>query len=155
PPSLPAALPILASYLERLWQGGDATRGRAVFEKQCATCHQVGSLGKPIGPSLAAMKNRGAEAIVTNVLDPNREVNPQFVSYSIVTAQGRSLSGMISSETATSLTLRQADGREVVVLRIDIEELRSTGLSLMPEGLEKQIDPQQMADLVQFLLAAE
>ncbi|HTN77073.1 MAG TPA: PVC-type heme-binding CxxCH protein [Pirellulaceae bacterium] len=131
---------------------GDRTRGAELFRKQCATCHKLGDVGHEIGPNLAAMKNRGAEAIVTNVLDPNREVNPQFVTYVVLTKDGRTLSGMIASETANSLILKRAENQTDTVLRGDIEELRGTGLSLMPEGLEKQLDKQQLADLVEFIL---
>ena len=56
---------------------------------------------KAIGPNLAAMRSRGAEAILTNVLDPNREVNPQYLNYIVQTRSGRSLSGMIASESAS------------------------------------------------------
>ena len=59
--------------------------------------------------------------------------------------------GFISAQTASSLTLRRGEGQEDVVLRQDIEEMKSSGVSLMPEGLEKTVDPQQMADLIQFL----
>ena len=68
-----------------------------------------------------------------------------------MTDSGRILTGMITAETANSLTLRRADGTSETVLRIDIEELRSTGLSFMPEGLEKQIDVPAMADLLAYL----
>lgn len=141
------------SYRDSLKLPGDKTRGAEHFKKQCSACHKLGDVGKEIGPNLAAMKNRGAEAIMVNVLDPNREVNPQFVTYAVITKDGRTLSGMIAAETATSLTLRRGEGQEDTVLRIDIEELRSTGLSLMPEGLEKQLDQQQLADVIAFILA--
>lgn len=89
--------------------------------------------------------------MLLNILDPNREVMPQFISYLLVTTSGRVLTGMIAVETANSLTIRQPDGREETVLRLDIEELRSTGLSYMPEGLEKQIGVPAMADLLAYL----
>ncbi|MCO6457800.1 MAG: HEAT repeat domain-containing protein [Pirellulaceae bacterium] len=146
---------VVQDYQSVLSTAGDADRGKEVFKKQCAGCHQVQGIGYPLAPSLAAMKNRGDEAILLNVLDPNREVNPKFLSYVVITQDGRSLSGMIASETATSVTLKRADNAEDTVLRIDIEEMRSSGLSLMPEGLEKQIDKQAMADLLAYLKIVE
>lgn len=143
---------LLESYKPTLSLAGDATRGAELFKKQCSSCHKLGGVGHELGPNLAAMKNRGAGAILVNVLDPNREVNPQFVTYAVVTKDGRALSGMIAAETATSITLQRADNQQDTVLRIDIEELRSTGLSLMPEGLEKQLNPQQLADVIEFIL---
>jgi putative membrane-bound dehydrogenase-like protein len=146
---------VVREYQDSLKLPGNRDRGAELFKKNCANCHQVGGAGFAIGPSLAAMKARGAEAILSNVLDPNREVNPQYLSYTVVTKEGKTLSGMIVAETATSLTLRRAENKEDVVLRVDIEELRSTGLSLMPEGMEKQLDKQQMADVLDFLMKSD
>ena len=92
-----------------------------------------------------------AQAVLLNILDPNREVQPQFLSYVLVTNTGRIITGMITAETANSITMQRVDGTSETVLRIHIEELRSTGLSFMPEGLEKQVDVQSMADLLAYL----
>jgi putative heme-binding domain-containing protein len=143
---------VVADYAESLKLAGDKARGEELFKKHCSACHKLNGVGHEIGPNLAAMKTRGSEAILTNVLDPNREVNPQFVTYAVVTKEGRVLTGMISAETANSLTLKQAENKEETVLRIDIEELKSTGLSLMPEGLEKNLDKQQLADVIEYLM---
>ena len=149
--STSARTEVLTQYRSALSLTGDAVKGREVFKKACSACHQLEGVGYPTGPNLAAMRARGPEAILTNVLDPNREVNPQYVSYAVITNDGRTLTGMITAESATSVTLKRADNAADTVLRIDIEELRSTGQSLMPEGLEKQIDPQAMADLLAYL----
>jgi putative heme-binding domain-containing protein len=145
---------VVESYRSVLSAAGDASRGQQLFQKICATCHRLDGFGHEIGPNLASFRNRGAEAILVNVLDPNREVNPQFVNYVVTTDDGRALTGMIASETANSVTLRRAENATDTVERSQIEELRSTGLSIMPEGLEKQIDPGQMADLLAYLLRA-
>jgi putative heme-binding domain-containing protein len=142
---------VLEAYKDTITMSGDAPRGKEVFKKICAACHQLEGVGHPTGPNLAAMKNRGAEAILLNVLDPNREVNPQYLNYILVTTDGRSLTGMITAETATSVTLKRADNATDTVLRIDIDQLKSTGISLMPEGMEKQIDKQAMADILAYL----
>ncbi|MCA9219459.1 MAG: c-type cytochrome, partial [Planctomycetales bacterium] len=142
---------LIADYRESLQLRGDKVRGKAVFTKVCAACHQLEGVGHAIAPNLAAMQNRGPEAILANVLAPNREVNPQYLNYALITADGRALTGMIAAETATSVTLKRADNATDTVLRIDIEELRSTGVSLMPEGMEKQIDHQAMADLIEYI----
>lgn len=144
---------VVEQYRPVLEKPGDLTRGKVFFAKKCAACHKVEGVGHELGPNLAAMKNRGAEAILLNVLDPNREVNPQYLSYVAVTTEGRTLSGVIAAESANSITLKRADNQQDEILRSDIEELRSTGLSLMPEGLEKEIDPQTMADLIAYLLS--
>lgn len=146
---------VLAAYRGALEKPGDVEKGKAIFAKVCAACHQVNGVGIAIGPNLATMKNRGPEAILTNILAPNQEVNPQYVNYLVVTTDGRQLTGMIAAETATSVTLVRAENQKDTVLRIDIEEMRGTGASLMPEGLEKQIDHQAMADLLAFLKVVE
>jgi putative heme-binding domain-containing protein len=146
---------VVEAYRSALETKGDADRGRQVFAKTCAACHRVQGVGHEIGPNLAAMKARGPEAILVNVLDPNREVNPQYLNYLVRLLDGRTMSGLISAETATGVTLRRADNLSDTVLRIDIDQLKSTGQSLMPEGLERQIDPQGMADLLEYLRVAE
>ncbi|MEZ6066048.1 MAG: c-type cytochrome [Planctomycetaceae bacterium] len=142
---------VVARYRPALTLSGDATRGAAVFQKTCAACHQVGTIGKPTGPNLLAAMGRGKEFVLTNLLDPNREVNPDYISYTAVLTDGRVLAGMIVSETPTTITLRAADSTDHLLLRIEIESLRNSGVSLMPEGLEKQLEPQAVADLFTFL----
>lgn len=132
---------------------GSAEKGQVVFRKICANCHRVQGEGHELGPNLAAMRNRGRDAIVLNVLAPNREVNPQYLNYTAVLTDGRTLTGMLAAETATSITLKRGEGQSDTILRSDIEILRSTGRSLMPEGLEKQVDPASMADLVAYLMS--
>jgi putative heme-binding domain-containing protein len=134
---------------------GEASRGREAFKKHCAACHTLQGAGHDIGPNLATMKNRGAEAILLNLLDPNREVNPQYLNYLVRMNDGRQLNGLIAAESASSVTLRRNEGATDTLLRIDIDDLKSSGLSLMPEGLEKQLDPQAVADLIAYLLAVE
>jgi putative heme-binding domain-containing protein len=143
---------VVDAYRPALSLDGDAARGKAAFQKICAACHRAEGVGHEIGPNLATVKNRGAEFILLNVLDPSREVNPQYVDYLAVTDDGRTLSGLIASETATSITLRRAEGATDTILRANLEALRSTGQSIMPDGLERQLNPQGMADVIAYLL---
>jgi putative heme-binding domain-containing protein len=142
---------VVDSYRGVLEMKGDAERGKAAFKKVCAACHKADGVGHEIGPNLATIKNRGPETILLNVLDPNREVNPQYVNYVLITDDGRSITGMIAAETATSVTLKRAENAADSVLRINIDQLESTRLSLMPEGVEKQLDQQAVADLIAYL----
>ncbi len=148
-------LEVLTAYRPALETAGDKERGKEIFKKNCAACHKLQGIGHELGPNLAAMKARGAEAILVNVLDPNREVNPQYLNYLLLTTDGRSLSGVLSAETATSVTLRKQENASETVLRVDIESLKSTGQSLMPVGMEKQIDRAAMADLLEYLKTVE
>ena len=144
---------VVDAYRKCLETAGDPTRGKAVYQKHCAACHKAEGVGHEIGPNLAALRNRGAEAILIGVLDPNREVNPQYVNYLVATKAGRLLTGLVAGESAASITLRRGEGASDTVLRADVEELRSSGVSLMPEGFEKQIDAAAMADLIAYLLS--
>ena len=142
---------VVDAYQEALKLRGDPARGREVFRANCSTCHRLEGYGHPVGADITAIRDRGLPTVLLNILDPNREVMPKFLSYVLSTTDGRILSGILTSETASSLTIRRPDGREETVLRIHIDELRSTGLSYMPEGLEKTISIPAMADLLAYL----
>ena len=146
---------VLRSYQVALTLKADRNKGEALFKQHCSVCHQIGKVGFQVGPNLATMKNRGPEAILTNVLDPNREVNPAWRDYIAVTTDGQTHNGVLIAESASVLTFRRAEARETSLLRSDIEALRDTGRSLMPEGLEKNVDTQAMADLIAWLMSVE
>jgi len=142
---------ILQTYLASLKETGNVSRGKQVFEKQCQVCHKIGSAGHDVGPSLVTIKHRRPDEILTAILDPNREIGPNFVQYAILVNDGRTVTGMIAEETANSVTLKQQENKQEVILRSNIEEIANTGVSLMPEGLEKNISPDEMSDLLSFL----
>ncbi|HVK08116.1 MAG TPA: PVC-type heme-binding CxxCH protein [Gemmataceae bacterium] len=142
---------VFEAYRPALAQKGDAARGKAVFAKNCAACHKLEGVGEDVGADLKAVRDRGLEGVLLNILDPNREVKPQFLTYMVELKAGRQVSGMLTAETPTGFTVRRPDGKIEAVRRADVESLKSTGLSYMPEGLEKQIDPAAMADLLAYL----
>ena len=125
--------------------------GKEVFRKKCALCHQAGTIGVQVAPNLASVKNKSEADLLISILDPNREAQPNFNVYTVVTLQGKVLNGIIASETATSITLKRAEGKQDVVLRNNIDELLSNGVSLMPEGLEKELTAQDLADVIAFI----
>lgn len=132
---------------------GDAARGRGIFERECATCHRLAGKGYEVGPNLETIRHHAARQVLTNILDPGREVSPNYVEYVVLTRDGKTATGVVSAETATSVTLRRANDVQETILRESIEEIAGSGKSLMPEGLEKKIAPAEMADLLAFLLA--
>ncbi len=144
---------ILREYASAAAVNGSPEKGRAVFRKTCAGCHRAENEGHDLGPNLATLKNRGAETVLMNILDPNREVNPQFINYTITMTDGRTTSGLIAAETAGKIVLKRAEGITETIARREIDEIKSTGASIMPEGQEKQIDPQAMADLIAYLMS--
>jgi putative membrane-bound dehydrogenase-like protein len=142
---------VVERYRAALAQPGDALRGKAVFAKTCAACHRLEDVGNEVGPNLRALTDRSPETLLLSILDPNRAVEPQYLSYSVSLQDGSIHSGMIAIETATSVTLRLADGKSLVLLREMLEEVQATGKSLMPEGLEQEIKPEEMRDLLFYL----
>lgn len=142
---------VYESYRDSLTLDGDRERGRQVFAKACAACHKAEGVGFEIGPNLASFQFRGADAILQNIIEPNREVNPQYVSYTVLTHDDRIITGMITNESASSVTLMRGENQSDTIERSDIAEMKSSRLSLMPEGLEQQIDVQSMADLLKYL----
>jgi putative heme-binding domain-containing protein len=143
----------IADYQPGLSLPSDIGRGEKVFRRECINCHRLGTEGHEVGPNLATVQNRTPAQLLLNILDPTREVAPNFLEYVAVTNDGRIHTGIIASETATSITLRQAEAKQQIILRDDIEELRSSGKSLMPEGLEKKITPQEMTDVIAYVLS--
>jgi putative membrane-bound dehydrogenase-like protein len=148
PPQRSAAL---ARYQDTLKLGGDGRRGAALFDKHCQTCHQHQGRGHKVGPDLSGIAGRAPEALLVDILDPNREVAPDYVTLTVATRRGQLVSGLLAEESATTLKLRRADAIEETLLRSEIDEVRSSALSLMPEGLEQYLNLQDMADLIAFL----
>jgi putative heme-binding domain-containing protein len=132
----------------------DSAHGKEVFKKVCSTCHRLENEGVEVGPDLlSALRNKTPETLLVDILDPSREVDPRYLNYQIVTKAGRVFTGMIGSETASSLTLRRAEKAEDTILRTQIDEIQATGKSLMPEGLETQLSKQDLADVIAYLLS--
>jgi putative heme-binding domain-containing protein len=142
---------VLARYQQALKIEGKAERGREIFKKNCATCHRVAGIGIDVGPDIADSRTRTLEEMLVDILNPNQAIDNHYINFLVTTKNGRSLSGIITAETATSVTLRRAEGQSDTVLRQDIDTIESSGVSLMPEGLEKAINVQDMADLLLFL----
>ena len=142
---------VLERYGSALELAGSAARGDKVYERECSGCHRLGERGVQVGPNLALIRNRTPQGLLEAVLDPNREVAPAFVSYTLVDDSGRTLTGLVTAETTASITLAREKGVTETILKANIEQMQSSGKSLMPEGLEKTIDPQSMADLLAFL----
>jgi putative membrane-bound dehydrogenase-like protein len=142
---------LIEDFEPALSLSGDDARGRIVFEKRCSSCHRLRGIGKSIGADLAALKDRTGKALLTAILDPNRAVEAKFLSYTAVTDAGKTVSGMLLSETGNSVTLVSTDGKEHVLLRKDLDQLISSQRSLMPEGLEKDLSQQDIADVIAFV----
>ncbi|MFO0979031.1 MAG: PVC-type heme-binding CxxCH protein [Planctomycetaceae bacterium] len=142
---------VVNDYQVALTMSGNAERGREIAKKACLTCHRLNGTGQDLGPQLETIRHRSPGDILLHILDPNREVSPNFLEYIVLRHDGLTSTGLIVSETPTTITLRRPEGLEETISRKDIESLTTTGRSLMPEGLEKQLTIEAMADLLAAL----
>ena len=129
----------------------DLKHGGVIFGNHCSVCHAINGEGGLLGPDLTNIGNRSDEVLMVNILDPSRMVSYELKLHVIVTNTGEVYSGTISSETTSSVTVRQPNGTEHTILRDNIKENTVTDQSIMPEGFERMIDEKGMADLIGFL----
>ncbi len=133
---------------------GDPQAGAAVFARACAQCHRLKGQGHDVGPDLGALNDRTPESLLIALLDPNRAVEPAFTEYAVAMADGRVLTGLVAAETSSSVTLRRAEQQEDVLPRSEVEALNSLSRSLMPEGLENDLSPQDIADVIAYVASS-
>jgi putative membrane-bound dehydrogenase-like protein len=130
---------------------GDAVRGKSAFEKRCADCHRLSGIGHAVGPDLTGFVSKSPLAMLAALLDPNQAVDPRYAAFTAVTRDGRTHVGLLADESASSVRLLAQGGKEYVLARSEIEELFSSGRSLMPEGLELELTDQEFTDLIAFV----
>ncbi|MEC7906754.1 MAG: PVC-type heme-binding CxxCH protein [Verrucomicrobiota bacterium] len=146
---------IVEQYKPAIEKLGDIDRGRVVFERACIACHRRGSSGNAhLGPDLATVIEHEPDQLLANILDPSRDIQPGYQAYYCQLKTGEQLFGLLASETASGIVIRQIDGSERSVLRMDIDSLRNANISLMPEGLENAMSPEAVSDLIAFLKGA-
>lgn len=139
-------------YEQALEQPGDAARGLAVFTRVCAACHQVGGAhGQAFGPDLASVRNRTRQALLHDILNPNAAIADGFDLWTAEQHNGKKTTGILTTETPTTLTLRDATGRTTTLARTDIRAMTAAPVSAMPVGLDAQLTVAEMADLLAFL----
>lgn len=129
---------------------GSAARGHTVFTQTCAVCHRFRGEGTEVGPDITDVRIKTADMLLSDILDPNNEVDPRWEAFTIQAEGGRGLVGLIASETNDALVVRGIGGTETLA-RPAVQSYAPLGASLMPEGLEGTLDEQRMADLIAFL----
>ncbi len=142
---------LLNHYQSKMDKPGDFELGKNIFKTHCASCHRLMGIGNQVGPDLSAIKNRSREAMLTAILVPEAAVEDKYLSYNLLTIDGTIHTGIIEGETSTTVELLLADGKKRSILRSEIETMQNSGLSLMPQGLEKSISPDDMCDLIEFI----
>lgn len=130
---------------------GDAKRGAAVFQKVCMICHKVGDLGVEVGPDLKTVATKPYAQLIEAIFDPNRAVEQRNAATQVTKKDKTLVVGQLTSETPGNLTIRLPGGAEIVVLRTDIQELKTLTTSIMPDGLESVLTAQDVADVLTFI----
>ena len=143
---------LLDNYKKAAGLESDVNNGLKVFETNCAICHQIGGeFGTAYGPDLASIRNRKPESIIQDILDPGLSIADGYELWEVTMKNGDIKQGIIGSETGNSITLRVLGIEDEIISRETIERLESKTISVMPAGLENQIDVQSMADLLTFI----
>jgi putative heme-binding domain-containing protein len=145
---------VLEQFRPALALQGNAVKGGEVFGANCATCHSFHGQGFAVGPNLAALTDKSPEFLLTSIIEPNAAVDNRYLSYTVTTTGSRELTGLITDESASALIITAPGGARETVLRKTIQSIRPSNLSLMPEGLEQNLAPQQVADLIAYLQLA-
>ena len=130
---------------------GDRARGAEIFARLCLQCHAIQGRGQQVGPDLSGTATRGRDALLIDLLDPSREVAPDFINYQVATIAGEILNGLLVTEDAASVVLRRPNLPDERIPRSSVKEVRATGQSLMPDGLEVNLSPEDIAGLLEFL----
>ena len=142
---------VVVKYRAALQLDGDRARGAAQFERTCAVCHQMQGVGAKVGPDLSGIGQHARESLLMDILDPSRQVLPDFVAYNATTKSGDTFTGFIANESATTVTLRRANEPDLTLSRAELKEFSTSGRSLMPDGLEAGMTEQDFEDLIEFL----
>lgn len=130
----------------------DRNEGSRHFQRLCASCHSAGNGGTDIGPKLAGMASKGSRYAVENIVDPNAVIGEDFQLRLFQLEDGRVVSGIVESENGSAITVRTVDGN-VVIARDEIEEMRRTSNSLMPEGLLQSLNDREKIELLKFVMS--
>jgi putative heme-binding domain-containing protein len=130
---------------------GDARAGMVVFKNLCGQCHKIHGEGTEVGPDLTGNGRASFEQLLSNVFDPSLVIGAAYQATTVQTKKGRTLSGLVVEDNKQRVVLKVQGGKLETVPRDDIEEISVSPVSLMPEGIEKQLKPKEIADLFAFL----
>jgi putative heme-binding domain-containing protein len=143
---------LVEKYEDSIEWPGNVARGKQVFRESCAQCHARDPVaGGTFGPDLSSVRHRSEHWLLTQILIPDNSIADNFEQWIVEYEDGGVLVGIITEETATSITVMNMVGEETAILRTSIASFEAFRGSAMPGGLESQIDPREMADLLSFL----
>lgn len=154
PPSLSPSTPspVPAEFLT----GGDPVKGEAVFlgdQAKCSVCHQVRGKGGAIGPDLSNLAGWDRTWVYQNIVEPSSSIHPEYVTHTVALKDGRIAMGVVRAEGADGLKVGDVDGKQTLLPRAEVEELRPSATSIMPVGLLAAIGEEKARDLLAYLTA--
>ncbi len=156
-PTSSAKASLIGKYKELLttdqYPAADPGRGRLVFNRTCHQCHKLFDGGGDVGPELTGSDRANPDYILENVLDPSASVARDYTVTNIATTDGRLVSGIVREQTDRSVTIQTANER-ITLSREDIDEIKPTSVSMMPEGQLERLTPQEIRDLFAYLAAS-
>jgi len=130
----------------------DLQNGKALFTKQCATCHTLFGQGAKIGPDLTGSDRKNIEYLLENIVDPSAIVPAAYRVHVVVLANGQVLTGIIREQNDKSITVETTDGRQTID-RQNIDDMTASEKSLMPDGLLQPLDAAQIRDLIEYVMS--
>ena len=131
-------------------KAADPSRGRLVFQRTCSQCHRLYDTGGDVGPDLTGSDRANLDYLLGNILDPSATVAKEFTVTTVATTDGRVISGILREQTEKTLVL-QTPNEKVIVAREDVEAIKPSNTSMMPEGLLDKLTPEEVRDLVAYL----
>jgi putative heme-binding domain-containing protein len=150
-PSTPDRAKVVASYESVAGLKGDRARGHQLFTQTCTICHRLRGEGQDVGPDLGQVGEKPVDWLLVAIFDPSAQVEPRYFLHTLKLKSGAELAGIIAAETGNNIVLRLPGGTDLPVLRADIAQDDATTRSLMPEGLESVLKPQDVADIISWL----
>jgi putative membrane-bound dehydrogenase-like protein len=131
--------------------GADPHRGVEVFNRVCGQCHKIHGQGQDVGPDITSNGRASFEQLLSNVFDPSLVIGASYQARTVQAADGRIITGLLVEDSQERVVLKVQGGKLETIARADIDAMKVSELSLMPEGLEKQLQPQEIADLFAFI----
>jgi putative heme-binding domain-containing protein len=130
---------------------GDSHRGMAVFTKLCGQCHKIHGEGQEVGPDITVNGRASYDQLLSNVFDPSLVIGEAYQARTVRTADGRVITGLLAEDSEQRIVLKVQGGKLETIARDDVQATKVSELSLMPEGIEKQLEAQEIADLFAFI----
>ncbi len=142
---------VIDRYRQEMPAVGDMTLGHQLFLKHCAACHRIAEHGFHVGPDISDTRTQTPETLLVSILDPSRAIDAGFVRYTVLTDDGRVVDGLLVDDRPDAITLKVSGGENLTVPRDQVQEQSTRGVSLMPDGFEQLLPPEEMSHLITFL----